>query len=49
MFLAYAPGGLETMIAMAVNLNIDPTFVAGHHVFRLLALLVLIPLFLRRV
>ena len=49
MFLAYAPGGLETMIAIAVNLKIDPTFVAGHHVFRLLVLLVLIPLFLRRV
>lgn len=46
--IAFAPGGLETMAAMAVILNIDPTFVATHHVARLLMLTVIVPVFLLR-
>ncbi|MEO4041273.1 AbrB family transcriptional regulator [Hoeflea sp. CAU 1731] len=45
--LAYAPGGLETMAAIAVNMHIDPAYVASHHVFRLFILLALIPLFVK--
>ncbi len=45
--LAYAPGGLETMAAIAVNMHVDPAYVASHHVFRLFILLALIPLFLK--
>lgn len=44
--IAFAPGGLETMAAMAVILGIDPTFVATHHVARLLMLTTIVPVFL---
>ena len=44
--IAFAPGGLETMAAMAVILGIDPTFVATHHVARLLMLTAIVPVFL---
>jgi membrane AbrB-like protein len=47
--IAFAPGGLETMAAMSVILGIDPTFVASHHVARLLMLTVIVPLFVLRV
>jgi membrane AbrB-like protein len=43
--IAFAPGGLETMAAMSVILGIDPTFVASHHVARLLMLTVIVPFF----
>ena len=46
--IAFAPGGLETMVAMSVLLGSDPTFVAAHHVARLLMLTMIIPLFLIR-
>ncbi len=46
--IAFAPGGLETMAAMAIQTGYDPTFVAAHHVARLLMLTVLIPLLMRR-
>ena len=46
--IAFAPGGLETMAAMSVILGIDPTFVASHHVARLLMLTVIVPVFLLR-
>ena len=44
LLVAFAPGGLETMVAMAAVLNADPAFVAFHHVARLLFLSVLVPL-----
>lgn len=43
--IAFAPGGVEAMIAMSLLLNIDPTFVAAHHIMRLFVLIALIPLF----
>lgn len=43
--IAFAPGGLETMAAMSVILGIDPTFVASHHVARLLMLTAIVPFF----
>jgi len=46
--IAFAPGGLETMAAMSVILGIDPTFVASHHVARLLMLTVIVPFFVLR-
>ncbi|MGJ8571184.1 MAG: AbrB family transcriptional regulator [Hoeflea sp.] len=46
--IAFAPGGLETMTAMSVILGVDPTFVASHHVARLLMLTVIVPLFVLR-
>lgn len=38
MLVAYVPGGLEISAAMSVALGLDATFVAAHHVFRLLIL-----------
>lgn len=41
--VAFAPGGVEAMAAIAFSLGYDPTFVAVHHVFRLLVLSVVMP------
>ena len=46
-FVAYAPGGVEAMAAMALALGYDGAFVATHHLFRILLLFILIPLMLR--
>lgn len=42
--VAFAPGGVEGMSAMALALGFDPIFVASHHVFRIIALIFLLPL-----
>ncbi len=42
--LAYAPGSMETMIAMAVALNAHPAYVAAHHTVRLVILITTVPL-----
>lgn len=44
---AFAPGGLETMIALGATMGANAGFVAACHVARLLILIVLIPLFLK--
>lgn len=46
-WIAYAPGGVEGMSAMALSLNLDPVFVATHHIFRIVALIALLPVLLR--
>ena len=46
--VAFAPGGLETMVAMGVMLGANPGFVAACHVGRLLCLTVLVPFFIGR-
>lgn len=46
--LAFAPGGLETMIAMGVVMGAVPGFVAACHMTRLMVLSVLLPLMARR-
>ncbi len=46
--IAFAPGGVETMSALALLMHADPTYVAAHHVLRLFVLTALIPLFLGR-
>lgn len=46
-WIAYAPGGVEGMAAMALSLHLDPVFVATHHIFRILALIALLPVLLR--
>lgn len=48
LLLAFSPGGLETMAAIAVETNLEPAFVAAHHVFRLAVLTVLFPLLVPR-
>ena len=46
--VAFAPGGLETMIAMGVVLGVVPGFVAACHIARLLVLSVLLPVLTAR-
>lgn len=46
--VAFAPGGVEAMAAIALALGYDPTFVAAHHVFRLAVLSVCIPVIFAR-
>lgn len=41
--IAFAPGGLETMAAMAVMMHVDATYVGSHHVLRLIFLSFLMP------
>ena len=48
-FIAIAPGGLETMVAMGGFVNAEPTYVAFHHVIRLFFIALLIPIILRRI
>lgn len=43
LLIAFAPGGVEAMAAMAIILDADPTFVAAHHLWRLLVLTFLAP------
>jgi len=45
---AFAPGGLETMIAVGAAMGASPGFVASCHVMRLVILSGLLPLFLRQ-
>ena len=46
--VAFAPGGLETMIVMGAVLGANPGFVAACHVGRLLVLSVLVPVMAAR-
>jgi membrane AbrB-like protein len=46
--LAFAPGGLETMIAMGVVMGAVPGFVAACHITRLMVLSVLLPVMARK-
>lgn len=46
---AFAPGALETVVALAFALDADPTYVAAHHVARFFAIALLVPLFGRAV
>lgn len=46
--LAFAPGSMEMMISIAVTLNLQPAYVAAHHIVRTLLLLSVVPLLARR-
>lgn len=46
--IAFAPGGLETMAALAVLMDVDAAYVAVHHAGRMVLLTVMLPLMLRR-
>ncbi|MDZ7823258.1 MAG: AbrB family transcriptional regulator [Ahrensia sp.] len=47
MWIAFAPGGVEGMSAMALALDLDPVFVAIHHIYRILALILILPILMR--
>ncbi len=46
--IAFAPGGVESMAAMAVIMKADPSFVGAHHIWRLVILTFLAPLIIGR-
>ena len=48
-FIAIAPGGLETMVAMGGLVNAEPTYVAFQHVIRLFFIALLIPIILKKI
>jgi membrane AbrB-like protein len=48
LFLAFAPGGVEVMAALAIETGLEPALVAAHHVFRLTVLGILLPIFALR-
>lgn len=43
LLVCFAPGGLETMTAIALMTGADPAIVAAHHVFRMVLLTLLLP------
>jgi membrane AbrB-like protein len=45
--IAFAPGGLETMAAMAIMMHADTAYVGAHHILRLICLTFLMPFVLR--
>ncbi len=45
--LAFAPGALDALTIIAFQMNIDPAYVAAHHVARFLALVVAVPVITR--
>jgi len=47
LWLAYAPGGVETTAILALSLGLDAAFVSGHHVVRVLMLSLALPLWIR--
>ena len=45
--LAFAPGALEALTILALQMNIDPAYVVAHHVVRFGALVIAIPILAR--
>lgn len=48
LLIAFAPGGLETMVAMGIMLDANPAFVAAHHISRILFLTAVIPILMKK-
>lgn len=46
--MAYAPGALEAMVALAVITGVDAAFVAAHHAVRFFAISILVPIIAAR-
>ena len=47
--LAYAPGALEALTVLAFQFDIDPAYVASHHVVRFFAIAMIVPFLAKRV
>jgi membrane AbrB-like protein len=45
--LAFAPGALEGLTVLAYQMNVDPAYVAAHHVVRFVALVIAVPILAR--
>ena len=47
LLLSYCPGGIYEVAVIAIAFNLDPNFVAFHHIIRLLIILFIIPVILK--
>ena len=47
LILSYCPGGIYEVAVIAIFFNLDPEFVAFHHIIRLLMILFIVPLILK--
>ena len=47
LLLSYCPGGIYEVAVIAIFFNLDPEFVAFHHIIRLLMILFIVPVILR--
>lgn len=45
--LAFAPGALDALTVLAFQMNIDPAYVAAHHVARFIAVVIAVPILAR--
>ncbi|MGH1414039.1 MAG: AbrB family transcriptional regulator [Pelagimonas sp.] len=48
LIVAFVPGGVEGMAAIAILLGMDPAFVAAHHLSRLFVLSLIMPIWAKR-
>ncbi|WP_299930692.1 AbrB family transcriptional regulator [uncultured Pelagimonas sp.] len=48
LLIAFVPGGVEGMAAIAILLGMDPAFVAAHHLSRLFILSLIMPIWAKR-
>lgn len=46
--LAYAPGALEALTVLATQFDLDPAYVAAHHVIRFVGIALIVPLLAQR-
>lgn len=42
-WIAYSPGGIEAMAALALALHYDPAYIAAHHLSRIVAITLIMP------
>jgi len=47
-WVAYAPGGIEGMAALALALHYDPAYIAAHHLVRIIGINLCLPLLIKR-
>lgn len=47
--MAFAPGAMDVMMAVALTLQLDPVFVGAHHLFRFIGVSLAMPLVVRTV
>jgi membrane AbrB-like protein len=46
--IAFAPGGVDAMLLLALALNLDPVYVGAHHLTRIFFVLLTMPIVVRR-
>jgi len=47
LLLSFCPGGIYEVAVIAIAFNLDPNFVAFHHIIRLLMILFTVPVILK--